>query len=383
MDDLIKTDDEKGASIHNDFALLGNKDEYAKYFNHLALVFKLMLSAFSRKEENDSTEGGVVREFMGKLLFTIEALRLKSLYDPGHSLKIDLTESGFPNSIEITYLLNDLMTRDQALAQLPPRSILKQQMLDHIMSHKIPPPADLQWLVGKRDYLKMIDAEKLFLAFTPGKLELQSENDGSRSYRYTWGCYDLATNRPYIHILIFEQDKKEDPLEVGKTAYHQFMQTVTSEGSRVPDIGILALAIDDRVESIHPKILKRIAIGPVYSRFLLESSPLGDDERQKNVAPFLEKYGERDDDFVVFFRHETVFSERQVTVSRSFLRTPRVREVFYIPQMDPECVASKASLIHRYMLMPHTMAQHLDEYAGIFDRYKKLTFDYEGGVHGG
>lgn len=366
-----------------DFTLLGSKDGYATYFNHLVNVFKLMLSAFSKQEGDGNSEGHIMREFMGKLLYTIEALRLKSLYDPGHSLKIDLTASGFPNSIEITYLLNDLMTRDKELANLPPRSILKNQMLDHIMGQRTPPPPDLQWLVGKRDYLKMIGAEKLFLAFTPGNLELQSENDSWRNYNFSWGCYDLATNRPFIHSLIFDQDKKEAPLEPGSPTLHQFMQTVMSEGSRVPDIGILALAIDDRLETMHPKVLKRIGIGPVYSKFLLESSPVGNDERQKYAEDLLKKYGERAEDFVLFFRHETVFSERQIQVSKSFWRTPRVREVFYIPQVDPECVAAKASLIQRYVLMPHGIAQHLDECAGHFDRYRKLTYDNEGGVHGG
>lgn len=375
--------EKSNGALYPDIALLGNKDEYAQYFNQMAMMFKLMIAAFSRQEENGNSEGQVVREFMGKLLFTIEALRLKSLYDPSHSLAIDVTESGFPNFVEITYLLNDLITRDQELAKLPPRTILKRQMLDHMMTKKAPPPLDLQWLVGKRDYLKMIDTDKLFLAFTPGKLTLQFENESSRNYSYAWGCYDPVTNRPYVHILIFDQDKREDPLEPGSPTLHQFMQTVMSEGSRVPDIGILALAIDDRLETMHPKVLKRIGIGPVYSRFLLQSSPAGNDERQKNVSPLLEQYGERNDDFVLFFRHETVFSEHQVQVTKSFWRGPRVREVFYIPQIDPECVAAKASLIHRYMLMPHRIAQHLDECAGQFDRYKKLTYDYEGGVHGG
>ena len=41
-------------------------------------------------------------------------------------------------------------------------------------------------------------------------------------------------------------------------------------------------------------------------------------------------------------------------------------------------------MVHRYMLMPHGVLQHMDADGalGEYERYRKLTFDRQGVVHG-
>lgn len=353
---------------------LKSQDEYALYFNHLCAVFTRLLACY-HGDLPDTYEAQSIRGYLTKLLYSIEALRKKYMCNPAHSLKVDLTESGFPKFLEMSYLDVDLLSRQSRLMAIPPAPMLKNAILDHIFRHH-EEPKDLLWQLSEREYCEMLDEEKLFLTFTPGECEFRSEDERVRSYIFSWGCYDFKTNRPYIHILTFEQDAAAEPLHWKGAAYHQFLEVVRAEGSRVPDVGLLALAIDSDLETIHPKVLKRICIGPIHSRHACVS---GDP-----LCAALNQYARSPDDFVLLLKDEIVFSERQKELEAGFFSPRRVREIFHIPETDLDCYEHKASMIHRYMLLPHSVLQHMESEGGLeeYRKYRKLTFDQEGLVHG-
>jgi len=63
----------------------------------------------------------------------------------------------------------------------------------------------------------------------------------------------------------------------------------------------------------------------------------------------------------------------------------QVRETFFIPETDPECYERKASRIHRYMMLPHTVMQHMD-FSGEYSRYlgyNTITYDRKGRLYVG
>lgn len=354
---------------------LRSPDEYAVYFNHLCGVFTKLLQCY-HGDLPDSYEAQSIRIYLQKLLYSIQALRKKYIYNPAHSLKVDLTASGFPNFLEISYLDVDLLNRQNRLIALPPANMLKQSILDYMFKQQ-EEPKELLWQLSEREYCEMLDEAKLFLAFTPGKCSLRSEGDKVRSYVFSWGCYDFRTNRPYLHILSFDQDLSDDPLHFKGVNYHQFLEVVKAEGSRVPDVGVLALAIDDDLEHIHPKVLKRICLGPLHSKVTCTA--------QDKLCELLGEHSRSEDDFILLMKDEIVFSERQTELKAGAFSPRRVREIYYIPEADLDCYEHKASMIHRYMLMPHSVLQHMETADGAlqeYGHYRKLTFDQQGQVHG-
>lgn len=372
------------ASPKSDFQLLDSRDTYALYFNHLSAVFARMIAWYGAQAGSGHYESSIVSHFLERLLCSVRALRLKYTHHPSQSLKVDLTESGFPSSLEVMELATDLLRREQVLRDLPSATATKREMLDYMLNEKRQ-PVELLWQMSQRAFMELLGEDELLLTFSEGWLKrLEATSAGDRSYVFSWACYDFATNRPYIHVMSFEQDYDRPPLEEGGANYHRFIDMVKGEGSRAPSVGVLAAAIDQGLVSIHPKILKRLCIGPMYSRFLGAMSGESRDPLRTALIDLLAKYGRNDDDCVLFFDEEVIFSKRQ-EVSRSiFSPGGTVREVFHIPESDPDCYKRRASVIHRNVLMPHFILQHAqgEDAISALDDCTRIAYTEKGEFHG-
>lgn len=375
---------------NKNFATLASDDEYARYFNELCFVFQRLVGCYRVDSNEKSYESALIVQYLRRLLHVVEVLRIKYTYRAGESrsLWVDLTESGFPNSAELRGLEVDLARRQDRLMEMPIRAILKRNLLDHLFKYQKDSSGMLAQL-SERTYLEMLDRHKLFLPFTPGDLRLlgSDKKSGQRSYVFSWACYDFETNRPYLHLMTFEQNIDREPLDLMEDTWKEFIGVMEREGSRAPNVGILALAIDDAIEYIHPKILKRICIGPLYSRLLLEGRDANEaDAKEMGIRSILQNAPRGKHDFVLFFTDEIVFSQRQ-EVTRSMLSPlGKVREIFAIHEQDPECYKRRASVVSQQVLLPHGLLQHLERAHQLsipdFDSAKKLTFDETGVVHG-
>ena len=372
-----------------DFASLSGADEYARYFNQLSLVFGLLRSYFSKIPEVESFEIAAVTGYLERLLYTIKALRLKYTYtsDLNRSLWVDLTESGFPNSAEISNLNTDLVTRDGRLQGLPSAAILKRGILDYLLTRGAEPRM-LLCQMSERAYFELLDPERLFLTYNQGNLARSSDNAKTRSYVVSWASYDFQRNRPYIYILSFEQDALEQPLEEEGPRRHELLEVLRSEGSHTPTVGVVAAQIDDAIESIHPKLLKRLGIGPLYSHLLLKErgGMSVSDPRESVVRELLLRTSKYEHDFVLFFTQETIFSHHQeVKKVLLGLSGTRTREIFFIPESEPECYERRASMVGHHVLLPHLLLQHIgkDVEAKIprFKVARKITYTEKGAMY--
>ena len=354
---------------------LDSRDEYALYFNQLYHAFSRLLGCYPVASGDAVYEAHSVQIFLTKMLYTIETLRMKYTYNPAHSLKVDLAEAGFPSFIEMSYLAADLLARQQRLMDLPPAAMLRQAMLDHMFKNASE-PAEMLWQMSARQYFEMLDEKKLFLPFTPGRLELRGENGAVRSYAFSWACYDFTSNSPYIHVLTFDQDAAAERLDWNGAAWQQFLDVVRAEGSRAPDVGVIALAIDDYIESVHPKALKRLCIGPLHSKATYNAA--------HPLCRLLEQVAEQENDFILELTDEIVFSQRTEEIAARANSPRRVREVFFIPETDLECYDRKASKVHRYLLLPFAAAQVMGDSPDLaaYANHGMQAYDSEGKVHG-
>ncbi len=377
-----------------DFKPLRTLDEYSLYFNELRLAFEKLQEAFIRRARQQpgtsspktptpawqlrnaeaTYETGAVSFFLSRMLYTLDVFRKKYTYNPAHTLQVDLTDSGFPGFMEIDAITTDLRIRDERLREMPSLRALKKEMLDYMLRYR-DEPEEILCRVSERASLEALDPDRMFLTFTPGPLpRLNETGEKFRNYTFSWACYDFATNRPYIHIMIFDQDITAPPLENRGHNWQEFLEAVQSEGSRAPGIGVIALGLDTLLKEIHPKVIKRICIGPLCSRQFSRTP--------ENLVELLDKKAENEEDFILLFDDEIIFSSSQV-ISKSIFSYGQVREIFHIPETDLACYERKASIIHRHMIAPHNILQHMD-FSGDFREYADcaiITYDKEGGLY--
>ncbi len=353
------------------FVRFNSEDEYSFYFNDLAKVFERLLACYHVQTENHNHEARIIEEYLKRMLFTISALRMKHTYNPAHELKIDLTDSGFPDFLQISHIVADLLSRDERLPEFLDTQVLKQEVLDHMLKHQ-KDPEELLARLSERTYFEMLDGSKLFLPFVAGELELKAETKKGRSYLYSWGCFDSETNRPYIHLLAFDQDISKRPLHEEGANWFEFLEVIRREGSSLHPLGVMAVGIDQGMDEIHPKVLKRICLGPICFR---EYPTTPDD-----IHELLVRYGE-ENDFAILFEDEVVFSTEE-KVSRTIFSFGHVREVFFIPETDLECYHRKISKVHKYMLLPHALMQNMGVKFPNYRDFTKITFDQKGVIYG-
>jgi hypothetical protein len=373
-------------SIH-DLVTLNQQDEHVKYMAKTLTAFKVLEQIYELKEERDQealTEHGIVRSFLKKLSYTFELLRIKYLFNPSDRLKIDKSDSGFVNFYEISRLETDLAHQKDRAAVEDKRQALKEQIVSRLLE-KQKDPEDLLAEMAENVYQRGLIREKLFVFFNEGELiSLKNGDSDGRKYLYYWACYDKTSNMPYIYLLEFEQDRDAEALEQNDAAFDAFMQIVRSEGSRAPAVGIVAMAIDHRLESIHPKMLKRICIGPMYS----QTFSAGLDEK---VQRFFEA-GDDGRKFVFHLTEQFVFSAGQTVIKDqeilgNMLAKKQVRERFYIPKpthvdeyaVFNELEEQKASLIRKTVVMPYKLHQHRQD---LYTDCKIISFTKDGTING-
>ncbi len=354
-----------------EFKCLESQDEYARYFNQLCSVFEILIDFFSYQAKaggEKNLEPEIFKGFLRKMLFTIEAMRVKYTYHPRHNLSVDLTDSGFPSFTEMSNLNALLRNRSDRLAELPSAQSLKQAILSHLLEQH-EDPEELLWRLGDRAFYEMIDPDRMMLDFTPGQITLRSENETHRTYLVSWSCYDFTTNRPYLHLMVCDQNAASEPLESNGFNSRHLLEVIKAEGSRVPPLAVLATGIDTMAEDIHPKVIKRTCLGPICSpRYSRDPEEL---------CALIESRGETADDFIVLVEDEIIFSKKQ-TISSSFFSMGKVREIFSVPESDLECYQRKVSRVHKYLLAPHRIIQHLDT-KGAYPQYadhQRIAFEW-------
>ena len=339
----------------NDCVRLNGDEEYKKYFSHVARVLKCLLS-WHRLIQGGDREQKMVTDFIEKILNTILALGMKYAFHPSNTLALDLNDSGYPHLLGIMELENDVRDREEMLRKFLPCSALLDKMID-VMCVQARDPKDLLWQMSSRKYFEDLKADSLAFSFTPGEFILLEESDEMRRYLFSWLCYDFKSNVPHVHLMVFDQDKSQDPVHEDGITKMQFLDVVRNHGSRVPDLLVLVGGIDNDLECIHPKITKRIKLGPIlsnaYSRETTEDHPL--------LVP-LKEFG-KPDDFIFLIRNEMLYSRGQTDARKGFLSSlgpARVREIFAIDSTDAECAEVKVSSIGRQIVLPHHVVQHIN-----------------------
>ena len=244
-----------------DSAILDSKAHYTFYHKMIDFVFKELVVAVQREQICNDAEVAMFKQYCDLLLYSIEAMRIKYMYDDEDNMKVDLTESGFPNYLEFRYLFNDLELRDEYLGKLTPIATLKAEFLDTLMRKKQHVKKRRMFQAASIVYYASVDKKYIFNRFVQGKI-VNAPKDSGADLLTSWSFYDVIKNRPFICYMYFNYDGKH--INDYKNEIYEVLKNVAD---RDMALDTMAYAIDKKLPKVFPKVIKRVDLGPVHNMF--------------------------------------------------------------------------------------------------------------------
>ncbi|HEY4488079.1 MAG TPA: hypothetical protein VJB97_01005 [Candidatus Paceibacterota bacterium] len=366
-----------------EIAPLPDSGAYTRYFKLLDSAFHLMTECVKVQSKGDTFETSLVEDMLKRLRYTMGALRVKNAFpeEPSSrgSMHVDMNESGFPNHYDFTKIDVDLVDRDSLLKDMPSGASLNGAIIKCLLTEQVE-PMRLLATRAKRAYLEMLERDNLFLPLTFGPVTRwnQKNTGGVRGYVAGWGSYDPNRNMPFVYTMYFEQDESEQPLEEQGENFAKFLKVLRFESYHAPDkLNLLATGIDEALDPIHPKVIKRIRIGPLYTPLLIRERPSDKRSNAETVILDLFERVHTGDGFALFFNEEIISSIDQRVERRLF--SSIAREVFYVPPLDDGANEAGSSRVHHHLLMPHSVYQAIQpEDARHLPRYhQRIKFSYD------
>lgn len=243
-----------------DAATLDSDAQYELYYRmvkHVLDEFEINLVEWNHYRICTKEELKSLEDYCKRLAFSLKAMQLKYRFDE-ERMKVDLTESGFPNYLELRYIHNDLDLKDEFQAKLPKAKEFKEKFIRQLMVNK--------QHVSKRDlfeassslYYNMIQEDKIFQKFVLGKIK--KTKSSFATYVLDWAFYDVTLNRPFICFMYFDY-KHDDKVE------QEIYDTIKDCADRYLDLDNMAYMIDKRLKNVHPRKIKRVDLGILHSIF--------------------------------------------------------------------------------------------------------------------
>jgi len=247
---------------------LDSKDHYVFYHKMVDFCLKELIVNVQHQQLCNKREIVFFKQYCDLLLYSIEAMRVKYMYDDEDNMKIDLTDSGFPNYLEFRYLFNDLSLRDNYLNKLTSPIILKEEFLDTLMRKKEPIKTNRLFQAASIVYYTSVQQKFIFNRFIQGKI-VEAPKDSQGELMVSWSFYDVALNRPFMCFMYFNYDghnilKKKD----------EIYEVLKATADRKMNLDTMAYAIDRKLPDIFPKHLKRIDLGPLHNVFAKDENEI-------------------------------------------------------------------------------------------------------------
>ncbi|WP_178988001.1 hypothetical protein [Winogradskyella schleiferi] len=244
-----------------DSAILDSKEQYVFYHKMIDFSLKELIVAVQQKQILNAQEVLLFKQYCDLLLYSIEAMRVKYMYDDEENMKVDLTDSSFPNYLEFRYLFNDLALREDYLGKLTDVNTLKDEFLDTLMRKKEPITKRKLFQAASIVYYTSAKKEYIFNRFVQGKI-IEAPEGSPAEHLVSWSFYDVSHNRPFICYMYFNYDGKDPQKE--RDEIYSALKTVAD---REMSLDTMAYGIDKRLPDVLPKLIKRVDLGPIHNVF--------------------------------------------------------------------------------------------------------------------
>jgi hypothetical protein len=314
--------------------------------------------------ERRATEG-----FVHQLRRTCDALALRHFFvRRGRELRIDATDSGFFHWSALLEAAAELDAKDARLGELPTQTALKRRMLERIVDYSLH-PRELQEAMLERLFLESLDAKEIFRPFLPGPLTRVGEKTAPASYFWSFATYDRTQNRPFIYLIYFRWSGR--PLSEASAELGELRRVAESTASGSVNLLAFSNRLDERLTDLHPRIVKRLVLGPYWSPFFTQN--------EGELGELLASCEDRLP-YAFRFEAETLISERETRVGEGWFSKGQLRQVFWIPkQLDLS--RRGVSQIERYLCLPPWLAQQVRS-AGLWSDHRVVVVEDDGTLHG-
>ena len=253
---------------------------YFKKFERIIGHAKDVANVTPRRGKLAGAELAIIEDYLGRLAKTFNALSYKHLFagrDIGARaapIEIDRRESGFPIYAELLMMATDALQVDKHLDTISPPETLKAEMVRHILSEGMP-PTRLHYTMSQRLYYEALREGGLFLPQNdPEGLWLGAVGDERGRYLVHWATYDSQMNIPTIYLMILE-DTGRTPLTKDERRWPAVQNHLMAQSVGSLKMVTIGQGFDVDFEDLHPKFVRRIHIGPMYSHaFTTQSGPL-------------------------------------------------------------------------------------------------------------
>ena len=223
------------------------------------------------------TEARVLGVYLKAVAATFRALNHKYLMtgrgETAPRLTIDRHESGFPVAQELMTMAVDAQQAARHLAGMPSETELKDRMVRQIVGEQTIPTA-LQFALSQRFYYEALQAGGIFWARNDPDAQWVQDLGLRRHFLVHWAVWDTQINLPVVYLLDLE-DAGAKPLPTDAYRWPQAQAALMAQSVGGLKLLTIATGFDKDFPDLHPKRLRRIILGPMYSAgFTLQSGPI-------------------------------------------------------------------------------------------------------------
>lgn len=223
------------------------------------------------------TEARILGQYLAGIIATFRALNDKYLMtgkaEAASRLTIDRHESGFPVAQELMMMAVDAQQADKHLAGMASEAELKDRMIRTIVG-ELKLPVGLQFALSQRLYFEALKEGGLFWLRNDADAQWLGQEGERRKYLVHWAVWDTGVNLPVVYLMDVEDSGKK-PLPNDDYRWPQLQQKVLAQSVGGLKLLTIATGFDTDFEALHPKRLRRITLGPMYSAgFTLQSGPI-------------------------------------------------------------------------------------------------------------
>lgn len=363
-------------------------DAAERYFSSIAAALN-GLEVFLRDDRSPlyrhDIVASIVAEYISRLEKSFSCWRNR--LDFQDSFRISRAESGFPVFQNVLELENDRKQAEARLATIPQTDELRREMADFILRNK-EFPAALQRSMAERLYLEGVGDEETFGPFSLAQTVKVSVNpkSGLPYYLVHWASFDGAANLPLVYMATVEDSsetivrqlvdndrelntKVEIPLPVdgllNPELAHRFDDFTERNSAYSLSPITIASNLDKDFETLHPKQLRRVVLGPFYSAGITENNSV--------VNEVLERVRKPENAWLLTWTVQEVFSRGEKPGRRGLFSSSKTTQEFHIDTDDLEATRQGVSAYENHALVPHEAYQALyaaGETQKIFAGYK-------------
>lgn len=363
-------------------------DAAARYFDAIAAALEGLGVYFADRTASPFQNHGVVAEvvapYIGRLerSFACWQNRLGFM----DKFRIQRAESGYPVFQSVLELENDRRQAEQRLAGISAPDELRAEMVDFILRHR-EFPAELQRSMAERLYLEEVKEGKIFSPFILPETVRVSVNPKTRRpyYLVHWGAFDGSSSLPMVYMaavedssakmldtLVAADGKLNEKIEIGLPVggllnpelAHRFDEFAEKNSAYSLSPATIAGNLDKDFDTLHPKQLRRVVLGPFYTAGITENNSA--------VSEVLSKVRRQDNAWLLTWTVQEVYSKAERPARKGLWSSAPARDEFHIDTDDLDAARMGVSAYEQHALVPHEAYQALyaaGEAQKIFEGY--------------